>query len=149
MKKKIFFVLGIIWMIIVFYFSSQEGESSGNASGTILNIILKIFPSLEGQADTVHMIIRKLAHFTIYMIGGIIYINLFKAYNIKNTKSLLYSTLVCTIYAITDEVHQYFVPGRACMITDVIIDAFGAVFGCMVYLVILKIYKKLFKAKLF
>lgn len=149
MKKKIFFVLGIIWMIIVFYFSSQEGESSGNASGTILNIILKIFPSLEGQADTAHMIIRKLAHFTIYMIGGIIYINLFKTYNIKNTKSLLYSTLVCTIYAITDEVHQYFVPGRACMITDVMIDAFGAVFGCMVYLVILKIYKKLFKAKLF
>lgn len=142
MKKKIFLVLGIIWMIIVFYFSSQVGESSSNTSGSIVNIILNIFPSLSGQADTLHTVIRKLAHFTIYLIGGVIYINLFKAYNIKNTKSFLYSLLVCTIYAITDEIHQYFVPGRACMVTDVMIDVLGAVFGCIVYLAILTFNKE-------
>ncbi|WP_165044636.1 VanZ family protein [Adlercreutzia sp. ZJ138] len=41
----------------------------------------------------------------------------------------LLSWAASTLYAATDEFHQMFVPGRACMATDVLIDSTGAVVG--------------------
>lgn len=32
---------------------------------------------------------------------------------------------VCLLYAAGDELHQYFVPGRACLATDILVDALG------------------------
>lgn len=36
---------------------------------------------------------------------------------------------IAVLYAVSDEIHQYFVPGRACMLTDVGFDSAGAIFG--------------------
>ena len=43
------------------------------------------------------------------------------------------SFVFCVLYAISDEVHQYFVPGRAMMATDVLIDSIGAILGCLLF----------------
>jgi len=45
--------------------------------------------------------------------------------NYKNPKTL--AILIATLYAITDEIHQYFVPGRISSVFDIAIDFFGAV----------------------
>lgn len=37
----------------------------------------------------------------------------------------LLAAALCTLYAMSDEIHQYFVPARAMLLTDVGIDAFG------------------------
>jgi len=42
---------------------------------------------------------------------------------------LLISLVFAVIYGISDEVHQYFVPGRIASIGDVIADSFGALIG--------------------
>lgn len=44
--------------------------------------------------------------------------------------------LIATFYAATDEFHQLFVDGRACMFTDVIIDSSGAAFAAVIILLI-------------
>ena len=44
----------------------------------------------------------------------------------------MYSLFIVLGYAITDEVHQYFIPGRAMAIRDVIIDFSGGVFSCFI-----------------
>ncbi len=44
--------------------------------------------------------------------------------------------LILVIYAILDELHQYFVPGRFCSIYDVYIDSLGILLASLVYLVI-------------
>lgn len=41
----------------------------------------------------------------------------------------LLSWVFCILYAASDEIHQIFVPGRACMLTDVCIDSAGALLG--------------------
>jgi VanZ family protein len=38
----------------------------------------------------------------------------------------LLSLATCLIYAILDEIHQIFVPGRSCEIMDIIIDSSGS-----------------------
>ena len=125
MKKIILIILLIIWMITVFCFSNQKGETSGNTSGKFIKVILKMFSKdiSEEQVQKLQLPIRKLAHFTIYAIGGILAIILLNQYNIPLIQKILYSQLIISIYAMLDEFHQSFIPGRTASIWDVLIDS--------------------------
>lgn len=46
------------------------------------------------------------------------------------------------MYATSDEIHQYFVPGRACMVEDVFIDTLGIVLGILLIMLCRRITKK-------
>ena len=99
-------------MVTVFLFSNQKGEISGNTSGKFIKVLAKIFaknPS-EKQIERMQLPIRKLAHFTIYAIGGVLAILLLNQFEISFLQKIIYSQLIITIYAITDEFHQYFIP---------------------------------------
>ena len=50
--------------------------------------------------------------------------------------------LICVLYAVSDEVHQIFVPGRGAEVKDVLIDSAGASVGVLMYLVISRLRKK-------
>lgn len=50
---------------------------------------------------------------------------------------IVYGWLIATIYAATDEFHQLFVDGRACLFTDVMIDSAGAAFAAVIILLII------------
>ena len=77
----------------------------------------------EEQVQKLQLPIRKLAHFTIYAIGGILAIILLNQYNIPLIQKILYSQLIISIYAMLDEFHQSFIPGRTASIWDVLIDS--------------------------
>lgn len=125
MKKIILIILLIIWMITVYCFSNQQGESSGNTSGKFIKTILKVFSKdiSKEQIQKLQLPIRKLAHFTIYAIGGILAILLLNQYNIPLIQKLIYSQLIISAYAALDEFHQSFIPGRTASIWDVLIDS--------------------------
>jgi len=143
-------ILIIIWMIIIFVFSGQQGTESGNTSRRFTIIIIEIImgknleindPFVEG----IQLFIRKLAHFTIYAIGGFLIMNY--AYEIDKTQKqkILYSIAFGGSYAITDEIHQFFVPGRSGNVFDVAIDTAGVLTGIFVYIVLIKIIEEMRK----
>ncbi len=115
MKTKIILIILIIlWMVTVFLFSNQKGEISENTSGKFIKVLAKIFeknPS-EKQIERMQLPIRKLAHFTIYALGGVLAILLLNQFEISFLQKIIYSQLIITIYAITDEFHQYFIPRK-------------------------------------
>ncbi len=125
MKKVILIILLIIWMITIFCFSNQKGETSGNTSGRVIKAILKIFNKeiSEEQVQKLQLPIRKLAHFTIYAIGGMLAIMLLNQYDIPIIQKILYSQLIISAYAALDEFHQSFIPGRTASVWDVLIDS--------------------------
>lgn len=123
MKKNISLILLILWMIFIFVMSSFNANESSNQSGIIVNFISSIFNISDTKL--LSLIIRKGAHFTEYFILGILSIN----YVIKYKKNIIYSYLICILYAISDEIHQIFVSGRSCQITDIFIDSVGAIIG--------------------
>lgn len=139
---KIFnIILIVIWMITVFMFSAQKGEISGNTSGKFTEMIIRILTgkSVDTNNPTIQMvetIIRKLAHFTIYTIGGFLIMNY--AYTTDKTlkEKILYSVCFGGGYAITDEMHQFFVPGRSARLFDVGIDTLGVITGVVMYLLL-------------
>lgn len=109
--------------------SSFNVEESANQSNFIVNIIASIFNI--NNISLLSLIIRKLAHFTEYLILGVLVINMFTKNNVK--KSYLLSILLCIIYATSDEIHQIFTPGRACQIKDILIDSIGSITGIYLF----------------
>ena len=128
-KNKLSIILVIIWALIIFIMSSFNAEESANQSNFIVNIIASIFNI--NNISLLSLIIRKLAHFTEYLILGVLVINMFTKNNVR--KSYLLSILLCIIYATSDEIHQIFTPGRACQIKDILIDSIGSITGIYLF----------------
>ena len=148
--KHILIIPIIIWMGIVFKFSNQPADVSDHTSSNVTKIIVEIFAKKDiSEEEKTELIekydpaVRKFAHFTIYAIGGFLIMIYVNAYNIKETKKILYSWGVGSFYALTDEIHQIFIPGRAGEITDVILDSIGILTGVCTSLLIIKIIKNI------
>ncbi len=127
-NKKINLILIIIWMIFIFIMSNFNGENSSNQSGFFVNIISNIL-KIE-NTELLSIIIRKIAHFTEYLILAILIYN----YN----KRIYLTIIICIIYSLSDELHQLLVPDRVFNIYDIIIDSLGSLTGVYMTKLILK-----------
>lgn len=136
-------ILVVIWMLIIFLFSSQNKEKSKKTSDGFIIKVCNIFISKklskkdkERLTKKYHFIARKLAHFSIYFILGILLISLLMKYNINYP--VLKSIIGCLLYASSDEFHQIFVKGRTASIKDVLIDTCGSIIGILTFYFILR-----------
>lgn len=126
-KKLISWILLLAWMAFIFYMSQQTGQVSSGQSGKIVLLLSKIGIEISQEnISNITFIIRKSAHFTEYFILYILLFNVIKNY-FHTKKIILYSIMGVVIYAISDELHQYFVPGRSSAIKDVFIDSCGGI----------------------
>ncbi len=134
----LWFITAIV-MYIIFSFSAQSAEGSKELSQGLLDRILKIIPF-----EISHVFLRKTAHFSEYALLGAVSFCAF-SFTLKR-KSFLWGWVLATAYAITDEIHQLFIPGRACRAFDVFIDSSGAAagiaFAALVFFLLGLIYKK-------
>lgn len=132
MKNKrsiINWILLIAWMLLIFFMSNQPGEISTKQSDLVIKIFSLIGIDLNSYLGSIAtFIIRKVAHFTEYFILYGLSIRVLNQY-IEIKKSRVYCLFIVLAYAITDEIHQYFIPGRAMALKDVLIDFSGGVFG--------------------
>lgn len=151
----------LFMMLLIFSFSAQDAtESSGLSSGLCAKIvsIVQNLLHLDGKeaqiiwwTEWLEAPIRKMAHFTEYMIFSIltcvhglmlrlaagkretIYHNGKEAFT--GFLPLVGKTVpFCIFYAVTDEIHQYFVPGRSCRFFDVGVDSLGILCGAALFL---------------
>lgn len=129
-KRIIYGVLLFIWMVTIFYFSSQNGDDSQSTSDVITYKIVGLLNISDKETENaikeiISFIVRKSAHFSIYFIGGFIIYGFLKTFGMM-PKNLFYMTILFGfLYSVSDEIHQYFVPGRAAQIRDIFIDTFG------------------------
>ena len=132
---------------MVFLFSNQQGNASSVTSNKVTKEIIEIMPSTKNLEENkkneivkkVNPIMRKIAHYTIYLVGGILIIFFISTIVQSEGRGVLYSTLIGLIYAITDEIHQMFMDGRTAKVTDVYIDTLGVITGIVIYITIKKI----------
>ncbi len=138
-KHKIIFswLLVILWMLLIFYLSHQPVEKSNSLSKDITKVIIetveKIAPNKEFNLSRLNHIVRKNAHFLAYLVLGVLLLHGLKKNKIIGNKAILIAISISVIFAISDEVHQLFVPGRGGQIKDVIIDSAGALVGIIIY----------------
>ena len=136
MKKKwIKWMLVLIWMIVIFWFSGQKGQQSSHNNRFVVDIFKYVGINLDillGGKD--NYIIRKLAHMTEYFIlYQLVYNAIYERF--RFSKTLVLSLIFTFLYACSDEYHQSFVPDRSPSFIDVLIDTGGGTIALMFRLV--------------
>lgn len=148
MKKIIYLIFILAWMILIFCLSNQPADDSTKLSdGFIEKTIGNVYKLYDNNVSNERLEhikkkyshpVRKMAHFTIYLILGLLVFNYRKLYN----TNIIFPLIICLLYAMSDEIHQLFIMGRSCEIMDVIIDTTGSLIGIISYYCI---YKKILK----
>ncbi|MBL7685629.1 MAG: VanZ family protein [Deltaproteobacteria bacterium] len=107
-RRYLYILLALLYASLIFYFSSR--------------------PALSVSHD-------KMAHIFEYSLFGFIICPVLRYFfKIQHVgKLILFAVFVVTLYGVTDEFHQSFVPGRESSIYDVIADFVGSFLGALIY----------------
>lgn len=100
--KIVLFIPSILWMAIIFYFSNRSTTGIGHG-------------------ETQRFFILKSFHLIEYAILAILLFWGFKKYK--------YSIIFAYLFAVSDEIHQRFIPGRTGRPRDTFIDLLGILIG--------------------
>ena len=159
LKRTLFRITMLILLgltfVSIFNFSNQDGQASSGLSRKVARKLVDVFPYTKNLSEKTknkiveksQPIIRKGAHLSIYTLVGIFIMSFLSTYRLHLKYKFLISLLVGLIYAVSDEIHQSFIPGRTASIRDVCIDTSGVFLGIIMVLIIISVYKALTEKK--
>lgn len=146
-RFQLHLILTILVMVFIFWQSSLTAELSTEESN---RIVLMLADLLHADVDLVSFVVRKGAHFTEYLVLGVCLWLTARDVLVRRLRRVPGSAVpepsitevfpnlpawipwaIGAFYAVTDEVHQYFVPGRSCELRDMLIDACGVAAGVL------------------
>ena len=136
MKKLLLWLLVLASAGMIYLFSAQEASVSNQVSGRVVKAVIRIaepdYHRMPAELQRITFsrydtIVRKIAHFTEFLLLGLGLSLLLYAYGLKY--SPLWACILGGIYACLDEFHQYFVDGRAMRAHDALIDGMGLLCG--------------------
>ncbi len=143
MDRKWKVLPALIMMLFIFMQSAMQGEASSAESSVLLRLL-----GLPVN-DLTSLIIRKCAHFTEYAVLGMSLLaatDEWRGYSggwplLSDAwhgdgiaQSAFWAWLIGSFWAVTDEIHQHYVPERSCELRDVLIDSTGCLAGVMLML---------------
>ena len=126
MARTIFRIILITLLCLTFFqifqFSNEDSTKSSSRSREVMRRIVNIFPYTKNLSEKTKTkiversqpIIRKLAHFSIYMLVGVLIMAFVSTYKLLLWKKFGISIFVGLLYAISDEFHQSFIPRKIC-----------------------------------
>ena len=129
-RETIWRVALICWVLFIWGHSLLSGEQSGSESGFFLTLLRPVFEAFGmTDLDLMHLIIRKCAHFTEYMILGILATRTLRP-SVRGPRVALIVFLLLWIgVPCIDETIQSFVPDRGPAVTDALLDMSGFATG--------------------
>ncbi len=141
-RQRLGWAASFLWMGLIFLFSAQDGNESGRTSELVMDFLHGLFDAIlpegtepETAAGWGMFLLRKGAHFFVFTVLGILFCTTICQYPGATPLQKVGLPLALGIlYACIDELHQYFVPGRACQIRDVCIDTCGVLCGILLTL---------------
>lgn len=165
-KRLLYFIPVLLWMAVIFWFSSNNGDRSSLQSGRVSYMVATMVDKTFGldMSDMERMsfslgisfMVRKTAHFTEYFVLGLL-LYMAVGVNFGSTLDMLDADLrlgkilrlryflpvvIVFGYAGTDELHQYFVPDRCCSFRDVLIDTAGGLSAVLIIGIVRYIHKR-------
>ena len=159
-RKRHYIICACLWILsficIAFIFSNslQNGTSSGQTSGTVMNFINSVLGSISPSLKVDHHFVRKAAHFCEFAALSLSFCFSFwftfsatKGVRGKRRFMTLFSIPASFAVAVCDEVIQLFIDGRSGSVTDVLIDTSGAVTSALLFFALYTLICRLHKKK--
>jgi VanZ family protein len=103
-------VLALLYMAALFALSSVPDDES-DLSGKILFL----------RPET-----QNLLHVPAYTLLAWLWWRALRLRGMESLRAAFLGAAIAALYGVSDEVHQYFVPGRTASVTDALLDALGA-----------------------
>ena len=130
MNKKLIisYALLAVWMAVIFMLSSEGHDASSGRSDEIVRTLQSAGLGFA-PVDVLTFITRKAAHTVAYFILGVLAYNVLRQYRLSPQRKAVLAVLFVVLYAMGDELHQLFVPGRSSEIRDVLIDSTAGTVG--------------------
>ncbi|MGV2939692.1 VanZ family protein [Mesobacillus sp. LC4] len=130
----------ILWCVLIFSMSAQPAAVSNGLSKGMTEVIIehaeKVVPNEEFNLGSLNHIVRKNAHFFLYLILAILLTYALRQSGNNETSAYGLAFLITVLYAMSDEFHQIYVPGRGAQFSDVLLDSAGALVGIVLYIII-------------
>lgn len=132
----IFWALAVLWCVVIFMFSGENGGESSRTSGNVCYKIAQAviwnfedlsYSEQNSIAEGLQFFVRKAAHFCAYA-----FLAFLIALANRTKKPLTRGAVsigLTAAYAVTDELHQLFVSGRNGQLSDVVLDTVGGAAG--------------------
>ena len=130
-KSVFLWTLTALCMVVIFWLSSRTAQESSEQSSAVLEWLISVF----GDNLFTDFIVRKLAHCLEFT--GLCFLLNLSLYQSSGKKMPIRAIMLTSLYAVTDEVHQLFVDGRSCQISDWAIDTAGAVIGALGFIAVI------------
>ncbi len=143
LKKIVYLIVTILVVMFIFYNSIQNGESSSNASTTVLNFINNIINSIGLNFKLEGYFIRKLAHFVEFFTLGVFLMLTFEAFTNKIFSIIGFPMFLAIFIPVIDEYIQIYSDGRTSSVKDVLLDFFGAMIGIIIVSLFFVLNKKI------
>lgn len=125
------YTLLILWLFVIFFLSSEGHDASSGRSDAVVEVVRTL--GATGATDVLTFLVRKSAHITAYFILGLLTVNVLRLYKLRIRSMVIIASVFVLLYAISDEFHQQFVPGRSSEARDVMIDTTAGVVGVGLY----------------
>jgi len=143
----------ILCMLIIYQLSSQSATTSDSVSKGIVKYGVETgikltkaeVTELEKWSiiDKIDSIGREYMHGVVFLLLGLFVQNAIQEMGthlnsvtvprnrslFKGIRAIAISLAICIIYAISDEIHQLFIPGRAFQLSDLAMDTIGSIIG--------------------
>ena len=132
LKSKRFTILSWLavaaWAVFIFCMSANTGRDLNQGTG-LLSHLYQALKELQAhilgpEADA----INSIAHFCEYTVFGALWANALRCH-MPLRRACALAVACGSLYGVTDEFHQLFVPGRMCDPVDWAVDTAGAALG--------------------
>ena len=129
-----------LWAAFIFFMSAKSGADLSGGEGLVSRIKLWLSSAVAPVFRSGVDVVSPAAHFVEYTIfGALIFAALRRSFpEQRSGRLVVVAIIIASLYGVTDEFHQYFVPDRACDPVDWLIDTCGATLGAFIAHVIFK-----------
>jgi len=83
--------------------------------------------------------VDKLVHFFLFAVLGFLLLRTYAEHRNKQSYGIFFVAIISIIFGLLMETIQIMVPGRDYNLVDLISDGAGAVFGCLVFVVVIRL----------
>ncbi len=138
-------------LTVIFILSAQNSHESDGVSGGFIKTLASVFKPdfgtlTEAQqlkiVEAWQSVVRTLGHFSEYGALGFFAANAARSYGLKGLWGILAPFAFSVVYALSDEIHQIFVPGRTCELKDLLVDSLGSLLGVLLFSLVMWIILK-------
>ena len=129
----------------MFLFSNMSSNVSNSRSKDIIRkgivIVDKVFNKNMDKDHIERLVIklnypfRKICHFSEYFLLSILILLSLRLANFSINKCIIVTLIFCSVFSISDEIHQMFVAGRSPLLLDCFIDISGSCLFCLIYFI--------------